>query len=179
VGGRNRAAVGRSGIRGRAPASGARRSEALGWGTVGEAVRGVLAVSCTGGRTRVRWSTIVEGRGWNPFLPKTTHHSFLCNHRKAGRSPRGGTLTRNGRILPSFGNWIAVFADRSSRQGIRCRMPDFHPPSISEFQSLIVWSQTWRFVAVPGWGCRPTLGPGWESPGRVGNSSMGAQESAR
>jgi hypothetical protein len=25
----------------------------------------------------------------------------------------GGMLTRNGRILFSFGNWIAVFADRS------------------------------------------------------------------
>jgi hypothetical protein len=64
-------------------------------------------------------------------------------------------LTRNGRIPFSFGNWIAVFADRSSRRGIRCRMPDFHPHSVSEFQPLIVRSRNiqaahdvWRFRVI-------------------------------
>jgi hypothetical protein len=37
--------------------------------------------------------------------------------------------TQNGRIVFSFGNSITVCADHSCRQGIRCRMPDFCPPS--------------------------------------------------
>ncbi len=43
-----------------------------------------------------------------------------------GNSPTvgsGGMTTRFGRILPSFGNSIAVCADHSCRQGIRRRMP--------------------------------------------------------
>jgi hypothetical protein len=67
--------------------------------------------------------------------------------------------TRNGRILFSFGNWIAVFADHSCRQGIRWRMPDFHPLFISEFQPLIVRSRTWHFFGLPGWGVPASLGP--------------------
>ncbi len=55
---------------------------------------------------------------------------------------------RNGRIVPSFGNSIAVCADHSFGQGIRSRMPDHHPASIGEVQPLIVRSRTTRFVIV-------------------------------
>ncbi len=69
-----------------------------------------------------------------------------------GTSPtaRGGIPTRKGRILFSFGNRESRCADHSSRQGIRCRMPGLQPPSISEFQPLIVRSRTTRFFGLPG-----------------------------
>jgi hypothetical protein len=35
--------------------------------------------------------------------------------------------------LPSFGNWIAGSADHSRREGVRCRMPDFHRRSAASF----------------------------------------------
>jgi hypothetical protein len=82
--------------------------------------------------------------------------------RAAAAAPHGGEgiLTRNGRILFSFGNWIAVFADHSCRQGIRCRMPDFYPYSISEFPPLNARSRTRHFFGLPGWGVPANLGPG-------------------
>jgi hypothetical protein len=52
---------------------------------------------------------------------------------------------RNGRILSSFGNWIAVCADHSCRRGVRCRMPDLYPPSICELQPLNAKLRTTRF----------------------------------
>jgi hypothetical protein len=90
-----------------------------------------------------------------------------------------GMPTRNGRILFSFGNWIAVFADHSCRQGVRCRMPDFYPHSISEFQPLNTSWRTSHFIARSGRAGHQPWPRGWEPPGRVGNFSRGVQESAR
>jgi hypothetical protein len=71
-----------------------------------------------------------------------------------GNSPteEGALPTRNGRILISSGNFIAVCADHSCRQGVRCRMPDFYRSSICELQPLNVRSRTTRFFGLP---CAP------------------------
>jgi hypothetical protein len=87
-------------------------------------------------RTRDYLDGSPDGAGARP--PSATCGGALC------------LATRNRRILFSFGNWIAVCADHSCREGIRCRMPDFHPPSMSEFQPLIVRSRTTRFFGLPG-----------------------------
>jgi hypothetical protein len=86
-------------------------------------------------RTRDYLDGSPDGAGARP--PSATCGGALC------------LATRNGRILFSFGNWIAVCADHSCREGIRCRMPDFHPPSISEFQPLIMRSRAGHFFALP------------------------------
>jgi hypothetical protein len=69
-------------------------------------------------------------------LSSTPKSTSILPLRRHVPHDEGGMPTRNGRILLSFGNWIAVCADHSSRQGIRRRMPDFHLPSISEFSTF-------------------------------------------
>ncbi len=54
----------------------------------------------------------------------------------AAAAPLPRMCTRNGRVLFSFGNWIAVLADHCCREGIRRRMPDFCSPSIGEFSTF-------------------------------------------
>jgi hypothetical protein len=93
----------------------------------------------------VERSTLVDDNGTDFELPIADAQT---GNRRTGTG-KGGTLTRNGRILFSLGNWIAVFADRSRRQGIRCRMPDFHP-QLASLQPLNLRSRKWHFFALPG-----------------------------
>jgi hypothetical protein len=110
-----------------------------------------------------------------------------------GNSPteEGALPTRNGRILISSGNSIAVCADHSCRQGVRCRMPDFYHPSICELQPLNVRSRTTRFFGLPCApaglrhrdGACPTAGGGepviYTSVRMLENFPRGVQNSAR
>jgi hypothetical protein len=94
---------------------------------------------------------------WPPFASggKVLGVAFGCARRfdriAGGCGPSASrTPTRNGRILISCGNSIAVCADHSCRQGVRCLMPDFYHPSVCELQPLNVRSRTTRFFGLPG-----------------------------
>jgi hypothetical protein len=68
---------------------------------------------------------------------------------------RESATSASGRILPSFGNWVAGTADHSCREGDRRRMPDFHPPSARELQPLNVSWRTRHFIARSGHAGQP------------------------